>query len=155
MRCPFCAHEESDVKDSRLSDDSKIIKRRRQCKKCGARFSTFERIELRELMVVKRTGSVEIFQREKLARSIALACRKRGINNDKLEAIISSLVRELETAGDSEIPTNRIGEWVMKRLASLDKVAFIRYASVYKDFDKVKDFENFIEKEIGEKNNDG
>ncbi|MGI9462017.1 MAG: transcriptional regulator NrdR [Alphaproteobacteria bacterium] len=151
MRCPFCAHEESDVKDSRLSDDSKTIKRRRQCKECGARFSTFERIELRELVVVKKNGESEIFQREKLARSVFLACRKRGINNEKIESIISSLVRELETSGDSEIPTSGIGEWVMKRLAGLDKVAFIRYASVYKDFDQVKDFEVFIEKEIDEK----
>ena len=150
MRCPFCAHEESDVKDSRLSDDGKTTKRRRQCKKCGARFTTFERIELRELMVIKKNGTSEIFQREKLARSILLACRKRGLDNEKLEVIISSLVRELETAGDSDIPTQTIGEWAMKRLASLDAVAFIRYASVYKDFDQVKDFENFIEQEIND-----
>lgn len=148
MRCPYCSHDISDVKDSRVSDDGKTTKRRRQCQHCKGRFNTFERIELRELMVVKRNSGIEPFQRDKITRSVSLACRKRNISDEKIEAVISIIVDELEKAGEASLSTSMIGGWVMKKLALLDKVAFVRYASVYKEFDSVKDFEHFIEHEI-------
>jgi len=133
MRCPFCAHEDSQVKDSRPSEDGAAIRRRRQCEDCGARYTTFERVQLRELTVVKKTGEREPFDRSKLERSIAIACRKRDVAPDRVERLISSIQRQLETRGD-EVTTNQIGEAVMDGLKAIDHVAYIRFASVYKDF---------------------
>jgi transcriptional repressor NrdR len=143
MRCPFCAHEDSQVKDSRPSEDGAAIRRRRQCEACGARFTTFERVQLRELSVVKKTGEREPFDRDKLARSIAIACRKRDIAPEKIDRLVSSIQRQLETQGDPEIPSQRIGEMVMDALKGLDSVAYIRFASVYRDFREARDFEEF------------
>ena len=139
MRCPFCAHEDSQVKDSRPSEDGAAIRRRRQCEACGARFTTFERIQLRELTVVKKDGEREPFDREKLARSLAIACRKRDIPAERLDRLISSIQRQLETRGD-EVKASEIGEAVMDGLKALDHVAYIRFASVYKDFSEPGDF---------------
>lgn len=139
MRCPFCAHEDSQVKDSRPSEDGAAIRRRRQCEACGARFTTFERVQLRDLTVMKKNGEREPFDREKLARSIAIACRKRDISPDRIDRLISSIQRQLETRGD-EVTTSQIGEAVMDGLKTLDHVAYIRFASVYKDFSEPGDF---------------
>ena len=139
MRCPFCAHEDSQVKDSRPSEDGVAIRRRRQCEACGARFTTFERVQLRDLVVVKKNGERESFDREKLARSIAIACRKRDIAPDRIDRLISSIQRQLETRGD-EVKASEIGEAVMDGLKTLDHVAYIRFASVYKDFSEPGDF---------------
>ena len=139
MRCPFCAHEDSQVKDSRPSEDGAAIRRRRQCEGCGARFTTFERVQLRDLVVVKKEGEREPFDREKLARSIAIACRKRDIPPERIDRLVSSIQRQLETRGD-EVTTTRIGEAVMDGLKTLDHVAYIRFASVYKDFSEPGDF---------------
>src|SRR6187399_576864 len=139
MRCPFCAHEDSQVKDSRPTEDGSAIRRRRQCEDCGARFTTFERVQLRELTVVKKTGEREPFDRSKLERSIAIACRKRDVAPDRVERLISSIQRQLETRGD-EVTTNQIGEAVMDGLKAIDHVAYIRFASVYKDFSEPGDF---------------
>jgi transcriptional repressor NrdR len=139
MRCPFCAHEDSQVKDSRPSEDGAAIRRRRQCEACGARFTTFERIQLRDLSVAKKNGEREPFDREKLARSMAIACRKRDISPDRIDRLISSIQRQLETRGD-EVTTSQIGEAVMDGLKALDHVAYIRFASVYKDFSEPGDF---------------
>lgn len=148
MRCPFCAHEDSQVKDSRPTDDGAAIRRRRQCEGCAARFTTFERIQLRELTVVKSAadGGVarrEPFDREKLRRSIAIAARKRPIDAARLEKLVSGIQRRLETTGDSEVTAKRIGELVMDGLRALDPVAYIRFASVYRDFSEARDFEEF------------
>ena len=139
MRCPFCAHDNSQVKDSRPSEDGASIRRRRQCEDCGARFTTFERVQLRELIVVKKTGEREAFDRSKLERSIAIACRKRDVPSERIERLISSIQRQLETRGD-EVTTNQIGEAVMDGLKAIDHVAYIRFASVYKDFSEPGDF---------------
>ncbi|HEY4069940.1 MAG TPA: transcriptional regulator NrdR [Sphingomicrobium sp.] len=139
MRCPFCSHEDSQVKDSRPSEDGAAIRRRRQCEACGARFTTFERVQLRDLTVVKKAGEREPFDREKLARSMAIACRKRDISPDRIDRLISSIQRQLETKGD-EVTTTQIGEAVMDGLKALDHVAYIRFASVYKDFSEPGDF---------------
>jgi transcriptional repressor NrdR len=139
MRCPFCAHEDSQVKDSRSSEDGAAIRRRRQCEACGARFTTFERAHLRDLTVVKKNGEREPFDRDKVARSIAIACRKREISPDRIDRLISSIQRQLETRGD-EVTTTQIGEAVMDGLKALDHVAYIRFASVYKDFSEPGDF---------------
>ena len=139
MRCPFCAHEASQVKDSRPSEDGASIRRRRQCEACGARFTTFERVQLRELTVVKKNGEREPFDRSKLERSIAIACRKRDIPAERIERLITSIQRQLETRGD-EVSTSQIGEAVMDGLKALDHVAYIRFASVYKDFSEPGDF---------------
>jgi transcriptional repressor NrdR len=139
MRCPFCAHEDSQVKDSRPSEDGAAIRRRRQCEACGARFTTFERVQLRELTVVKKNGEREPFAREKLASSIAIACRKRDISPERIDRLVSSIQRQLETRGD-EVRTDDIGEAVMEGLKTLDHVAYIRFASVYKDFSEAGDF---------------
>jgi transcriptional repressor NrdR len=139
MRCPFCAHEASQVKDSRPSEDGAAIRRRRQCEECGARFTTFERVQLRELTVVKKNGEREPFDRSKLERSIAIACRKRDIPAERIERLITSIQRQLETRGD-EVTTTQIGEAVMDGLKTLDHVAYIRFASVYKDFSEPGDF---------------
>ena len=143
MRCPFCAHEDSQVKDSRPSEDGASIRRRRQCEECSARFTTFERVQLRDLNVVKGGGRREPFDRTKLERSIAIACRKRPVPPERLDRLVSSLQRQIETSGDSEIASTRIGELVMNGLKALDPVAYIRFASVYKDFTEAKDFEEF------------
>jgi transcriptional repressor NrdR len=146
MRCPFCGHEDSQVKDSRPTEDGAAIRRRRQCEGCAARFTTFERIQLRELTVIKNhSGGVkrETFDREKLLRSISIAARKRPIDAVMLEKLVSGIQRQLETRGETEVPTKRIGEMVMEGLKGLDSVAYIRFASVYRDFSEAKDFEDF------------
>ena len=139
MRCPFCAHEDSQVKDSRPSEDGASIRRRRQCEACGARFTTFERVQLRDLTVVKKDGDKQPFDRAKLERSIATACRKRDVTPERIERLVSSIQRQLETKGD-EVTTTQIGEAVMDGLKALDHVAYIRFASVYKDFSEPGDF---------------
>ena len=143
MRCPFCGHDDSQVKDSRPTEDNSAIRRRRQCEGCGGRFTTFERIQLRELVVIKSEGKREPFDREKLERSLSVACRKRPVDNTQSEKLASAIQRQLETLGESEIETKRIGEFVMDGLKALDSVAYIRFASVYKDFSEAKDFEDF------------
>ena len=144
MRCPFCANEDTQVKDSRPTDDNAAIRRRRQCPNCGARFTTFERVQLRELTVVKSNGQREPFDRDKLARSIYIALRKRPFEPDRVERIINSLVRQLESSGETEIRSEMIGGLVMEALASLDQVAYIRFASVYRNFREAKDFGEFV-----------
>ena len=139
MRCPFCAHENSQVKDSRPSEDGAAIRRRRQCEDCGARFTTFERVQLRDLVVVKKNGEREPFERDKVLRSISIACRKRGIDQDRIDRLVSSIQRQLETRGD-EVRADAIGEAVMEALKAVDHVAYIRFASVYKDFSEPGDF---------------
>jgi transcriptional repressor NrdR len=139
MRCPFCSHENSQVKDSRPSEDGAAIRRRRQCEDCGARFTTFERVHLRDLAVLKKNGEREPFDREKLVRSISIACRKRGIDQDRIDRLVSSIQRQLETRGD-EVTASAIGEAVMETLKAVDHVAYIRFASVYKDFSEPGDF---------------
>lgn len=143
MRCPFCGHEDSQVKDSRPTEDGAAIRRRRQCEGCGARFTTFERIQLRDLTVLKSEGRREPFDRDKLERSLHVACRKRPVDSIQIERLASGIQRQLETIGDSEIESTRIGALVMDGLKTLDAVAYIRFASVYKDFAEAKDFEEF------------
>jgi transcriptional repressor NrdR len=143
MRCPFCVHDNSQVKDSRPTEDGATIRRRRQCEGCGARFTTFERIQLREVVVLKNEDRKEPFDRSKLDMSISLACRKRGLEREQIDQLVSGIQRQLETSGESEIPSKRIGEMVMDGLKALDSVAYIRFASVYKDFGEAKDFEEF------------
>jgi transcriptional repressor NrdR len=143
LRCPFCGNDDSQVKDSRPTEDNSAIRRRRQCEGCGGRFTTFERIQLRELSVVKTDGKREPFEREKLERSLSVACRKRPVDHAQIEKLASAIQRQLETLGESEIESKRIGEFVMDGLKALDSVAYIRFASVYKDFSEAKDFEDF------------
>jgi transcriptional repressor NrdR len=144
LRCPFCGHEDSQVKDSRPTEDGAAIRRRRQCEGCAARFTTFERIQLRDFWVVKSEGRREPFDREKLARSVEIACRKRAIDPVRMEKLVSGIQRQLETSGESEVQAQTIGEMVMEGLKGLDSVAYIRFASVYKDFREAKDFEDFV-----------
>jgi transcriptional repressor NrdR len=146
MRCPFCGHDDTQVKDSRPTDDNAAIRRRRFCPACGSRFTTFERVQLRELTVVKKSGKRVPFDREKLARSIHIATRKRPVDNERIERIINAIVRRLESSGESEISSDAIGEQVMDALYSLDPVAYVRFASVYRNFREVKDFEDFVGK---------
>lgn len=143
MRCPFCAHDDSQVKDSRPTEDNTAIRRRRQCDSCGARFTTFERVQLREITVVKSSGARESFDRTKIDQSVALACRKRGIAQERMDQLVSGVQRQIETLGESEIPAREIGRMVMEGLRALDTVAYIRFASVYRDFTEAKDFEDF------------
>ena len=143
MRCPFCAHDDSQVKDSRPTEDNTAIRRRRQCDSCGARFTTFERVQLREVTVVKSSGARESFDRSKLDQSVALACRKRGVAQERLDQLVSGVQRQIEVMGESEIQAKAIGEMVMEGLRQLDTVAYIRFASVYRDFTEAKDFEEF------------
>ena len=143
MRCPFCGHDDSQVKDSRPTDDGAAIRRRRQCEGCAARFTTFERIQLRDLIVIKSEDRREPFDREKLLRSVSIAARKRPINGPRIERLVSGIQRQLETQGEAEISSKRIGELVMDALKALDSVAYIRFASVYRDFSEAKDFEAF------------
>ncbi|MBP5352795.1 MAG: transcriptional repressor NrdR [Alphaproteobacteria bacterium] len=149
MKCPFCGCEETQVKDSRNTDDNTAIRRRRECPECGFRFTTFERVQLRELIVVKKNGEKTLFDRDKLAKSISLALRKRPISAERVDKIVNSLQRNFESTGESEITTTQIGESVMEALSHLDNIAYIRFASVYKDFrdlDDVKEFVATIEK---------
>jgi transcriptional repressor NrdR len=143
LRCPFCAHEDSQVKDSRPTEDNAAIRRRRQCEGCGARFTTFERVQLREVTVVKSDESREVFTRGKIEQSVALACRKRGIAQERLDQLVSGIQRQIETLGESEVTSKAIGEMVMDGLRQLDSVAYIRFASVYRDFSEARDFEEF------------
>ena len=147
MRCPFCGSEESQVKDSRSSEDGAAIRRRRLCPECGGRFTTFERVQLRELTIVKRSGRRTPFDRDKLARSVAIATRKRPADPERIERMISSIVRQLESIGETELPSSAIGELVMKHLKQLDDVAYVRYASVYRDFRETQDFARFLGEE--------
>ena len=149
MRCPFCGHEDTQVKDSRPTEDNSAIRRRRQCPNCGARFTTFERVQLRELTVLKSTGQREPFDREKLLRSMTIALQKRPVDSERLERVVNGIVRRLESSGESEIPTKLIGELVMDALATLDQVAYVRFASVYRNFREARDFEEFVGK-LGE-----
>ncbi|PJI44267.1 MULTISPECIES: transcriptional regulator NrdR [Ferrovibrio] len=144
MRCPFCGNDDTQVKDSRPTEDNSAIRRRRFCPNCGARFTTFERIQLRELTVIKKNGLKAPFDRDKLARSIMIATRKRPIDPERIERLINGIVRRLESSGESEIKSDSIGELVMDGLAALDKVAYVRFASVYRNFREAKDFEDFI-----------
>ena len=144
MRCPFCGHDDTQVKDSRPSDDNAAIRRRRLCPACGGRFTTFERVQLRELTVVKNNGQRVAFDRDKLARSIVTACRKRPVDPERIERVVNGIVRRLESSGESEIASTQIGELVMDALRALDPVAYVRFASVYKNFREAKDFENFV-----------
>lgn len=148
MRCPFCGHDETQVKDSRPSEDNSSIRRRRQCPACAARFTTFERVQLRELMVIKKDESRTVFDREKLVRSINISCRKRPVKQEQIELITNSIQRRLESSGETEIPTKVIGELVMDSLKELDRVAYLRFASVYKDFQETDDFRKFIDKNL-------
>ena len=143
MKCPSCGHEDSQVKDSRPTEDGAAIRRRRQCESCGARFTTFERIQLREVTVVKSGGLKEPFERDKLLRSVTIACRKRPIDPARIDRLVSAIQRDLETQGDAEVKTDEIGARVMTALKSLDSVAYIRFASVYKDFAEARDFTEF------------
>jgi transcriptional repressor NrdR len=144
MRCPFCAHDETQVKDSRPSDDAMAIRRRRHCTACNARFTTFERTQLRDLTVVKKTGERRPFNRDKLTRSIDIAVRKRPVLQEQVDMMVNNIVRQLEGSGESEVTTSYIGQLVMEGLARLDQVAYVRFASVYRDFCEAKDFEKFI-----------
>lgn len=148
MRCPFCAHDNSQVKDSRPTEDNTAIRRRRQCEGCGARFTTFERVQLREIIVIKSGAANgeprrEAFNRAKIEQSVALACRKRGVSQERLDQLVSGIQRQIETLGENEVPAKAIGEMVMEGLRALDSVAYIRFASVYRDFSSPVDFEDF------------
>ncbi len=147
MRCPFCGHAESQVKDSRPSEDGAAIRRRRLCPECGGRFTTFERVQLRELTILKRSGRRNPFEREKLVRSISVAIRKRPIDPERVDRMVNGIVRQLESMGETELPSTVVGEMVMKALKSLDDVAYVRYASVYRDFRHTDDFAQFLSDE--------
>ena len=144
MRCPFCSHADTQVKDSRPTEDNTAIRRRRFCPSCGARFTTFERVQLRDLTVVKKSGQRVPFDRDKLERSMRISLRKRPVDADRVDRVISGIVRRLESSGESEIAASHIGEMVMDALANLDSVAYVRFASVYRNFREAKDFEDFI-----------
>ena len=144
MRCPFCSNEDTQVKDSRPTEDNTSIRRRRICDQCGSRFTTFERIQLRDLVVVKSKGQKENFDRDKMFRSLSLALRKRSVDNEKIEKIVNAIVRKLENSGETEIKANIIGQYIMEALMHLDQVAYVRFASVYKNFREAKDFEDFL-----------
>ena len=148
MRCPFCGKEDTQVKDSRASDDGASIRRRRLCTSCGSRFTTFERIQLRDLTVIKRNGKKISFDRDKLLKSMMMALRKRQTNEDAIERAVNGIVRQLESNGDNEIQSKFIGELVMNALAEIDNVAYIRYASVYRNFREASYFGKFVETEI-------
>ena len=144
MRCPNCSNEDTQVKDTRSTEDNSAIRRRRVCDKCLSRFTTYERIQLRDLIVVKKNSQKQIFDRDKIFRSISLALRKRNVDQDKIERIVSGIVRRLENSGETEIKTNLIGEIIMDTLLKLDQVAYVRFASVYKNFREASDFEEFV-----------
>src|SRR5687768_6564182 len=151
MRCPYCGNDDTQVKDSRPTEDSSAIRRRRICPACGGRFTTFERVQLRELTVVKKAGRREPFDREKLERAVHHALRKRPVETERVERMITGIVRRLERMGENEMPSNTIGELVMQALGSRDEVAYIRFASVYKNFREAKDFEGFVGEIAGDR----
>ena len=153
MRCPFCSNEETQVKDSRPTEDGTAIRRRRYCPDCSGRFTTFERVQLRELMVVKRSGRRVLFDRDKLMRSIQIALRKRPVDPERVEHMVSGIVRRLESLGESEIKSETVGRLVMEALKTLDDVAYVRFASVYKNFREAKDFEELLGELSGEDDN--
>ena len=144
MRCPYCSCENTSVKDSRPTDENASIRRRRECPDCGGRFTTFERVQLRELTVVKRSGRKVTFDRDKLMKSVTIATRKRPIDDDRIESMVSGIVRQLESSGETEIPSSIIGERVMEALRGLDPVAYVRFASVYRDFTEAADFQEVL-----------
>ncbi len=144
MRCPFCGRDDSQVKDSRPTEDGAAIRRRRFCPSCGQRFTTIERVQLRELTVIKSDGRRVPFDRDKLARSIRVALRKRPVQEERVERIVNGIVRNLEASGETDIPSKQIGEQVMEVLKEVDAVAYVRFASVYRDFREAKDFETFL-----------
>tara|TARA_Y100001970_G_scaffold93470_2_gene117829 strand:+ start:1641 stop:2105 length:465 start_codon:yes stop_codon:yes gene_type:complete len=144
MRCPYCSYSDTQVKDSRPTEDNAVIRRRRSCPQCGARFTTFERVQLRDLMVKKRDGKKVEFDRDKLARSIIIAFRKRPVDSERIEKMITGIVRRLESSGESEILSSDIGEMVMDTLSEIDQVAYVRFASVYRNFREARDFEKFV-----------
>ena len=150
MICPFCGNEDTQVKDSRPAEDGGAIRRRRLCGKCDARFTTFERVQIREITLVKRDGRKSVFDREKLERSFEIALRKRDVDAEAVAMAINDIVRQLESHTDVDVPSARVGELVMAALYKLDQVAYVRYASVYRNFREAKDFEAFVEKELGE-----
>ena len=150
MICPFCGNEDTQVKDSRPAEDGAAIRRRRLCSKCEARFTTFERVQLREITIVKRNGRRSIFDRDKLERSFEIALRKRDVDADDVARAINEIVRKLESHADGDVLSEKVGELVMSSLHTLDQVAYVRYASVYRNFREAKDFEAFVEKELGE-----
>ena len=144
MRCPFCSNDDTQVKDSRPTEDNTAIRRRRFCPACASRFTTFERVQLRELTVLKSGGQRVLFDRDKLERSILIATRKRPVDPDRIDRMINAIVRQLESSGANEIPSHEIGGLVMEALANLDQVAYVRFASVYRNFREAKDFQDFI-----------
>ena len=148
MRCPFCGKDDTQVKDSRASEDGATIRRRRLCTSCGSRFTTFERIQLRDLIVIKRNGKKIQFERDKILKSMLMALRKRQTNDESIDRAVNGIVRQLESCGDNEIHSKFIGELVMNALAEIDNVAYIRYASVYRNFREASDFGKFVETEI-------
>ena len=150
MICPFCGNEDTQVKDSRPAEDGGAIRRRRLCGKCDARFTTFERVQIREITLVKRDGRKSVFDRKKLERSFDIALRKRDVHSEAVGMVINDIVRQLESHTDGDVPSVRVGELVMAALYKLDQVAYVRYASVYRNFREAKDFEAFVEKELGE-----
>ena len=148
MRCPFCGKDDTQVKDSRASEDGATIRRRRLCTSCGSRFTTFERIQLRDLIVIKRNGKKIQFERDKILKSMLMALRKRQTNVESIDRAVNGIVRQLESNGDNELHSKFIGELVMNALAEIDNVAYIRYASVYRNFREASDFGKFVETEI-------
>ena len=150
MLCPFCGSDDTQVKDSRPAEDGSAIRRRRLCGACGARFTTFERVQLREITIVKRSGRRSVFDRDKLERSFQIALRKRDVNADDIARSINEIVRQMESHPDGDVPSAQVGELVMEALSELDQVAYVRYASVYRNFREAKDFEAFVEKELGD-----
>jgi transcriptional repressor NrdR len=154
MRCPYCGSLDTQVKDSRPTDDSAAIRRRRVCPDCGGRFTTFERVQLRDLIVVKKSGRRVPFEREKLMRSLSVALRKRPVEPERVERMVNGLVRQLESEGESEIPSSRIGELIMQGLKSLDDVAYVRFASVYRDFREARDFSSVLDELSGEEDDE-
>ena len=144
MRCPFCGHDDTQVKDSRPTEDNTSIRRRRACSNCGGRFTTFERVQMRELVVIKRNGQRAPFERGKLERSMAVALRKRPVEAERVESVITGIVRRLESLGEQEVPSSVVGEMIMEALSGIDSVAYVRFASVYKNFREAKDFEKFV-----------
>ena len=144
MRCPYCMNADTQVKDSRPTEENTVIRRRRVCPDCGGRFTTFERIQLRELTIVKNTGRKVPFERDKLMRSVQVALRKRPVEPERIERMVSGIVRRLENLGESEIPAKLVGELVMEGLYALDQVGYVRFASVYRNFREAKDFEEFL-----------
>jgi transcriptional repressor NrdR len=154
MRCPYCTNSDTQVKDSRPTEDNTVIRRRRVCADCGGRFTTFERIQLRELTLVKNTGRKVPFDRDKLMRSVQVALRKRPVEAERIERMVSGIVRRLENLGETEIPAKMVGELVMEGLHALDQVAYVRFASVYRNFREAKDFEEFLGEMSGQPEGD-